>query len=135
MNQALVETLLSLEQQRCDAIVRQDWSALSALLSSRLVHTHTRGNTDTRESYLDYISRVIETLDVQREELRVIPLGEDAAMLLGRQTNRARRRGQAEEVQVQSAVTQVWAREEDGKWRMVAFHASALGALPPAVSR
>ncbi len=127
--------LLSLEQQRCDAIVNEDWERLRSLLSERLVHTHTRGNTDSRESYLAYISGIIQSLELRRENLQVIPLGIDVAVMHGKQINRARRRGDAREVVVEATVTQVWHREDKDHWRMVAFHASPLGEPPPAVPR
>jgi ketosteroid isomerase-like protein len=54
----------------------------------------------------------------------------------GKQVNRARLRGKTDgEVRVEAMVTQVWAREVDGPWRMVAFHATPRGAPPPAVAR
>ena len=129
-------TLLALEDERCRAIVAQDFERVGALLSPRLVHTHTRGNTDDRESYLNYARHVVEILDLQREGLRVLPIGDDAAVMHGKQVNRARLRAKPDgEVRVEAMVTQVWAREDDGQWRMVAFHATPLGAPPPAVAR
>jgi hypothetical protein len=127
--------LLALEQERCHCIVEQRFDRLRELLSERLVHTHTRGNVDTRDSYLSYISGVIESLELRREDLQVIVLGETAAVMHGKQINRARRRGHTQEVQVEATVTQVFAREDDGQWRMVAFQATSLGEPPPAVPR
>lgn len=124
------------EQERCRCIVEQDFEALRELLSPALIHTHTRGNTDDRDSYLRYAREVVEILDLQRESLRVIEVGRDAAVMHGRQINRARLRGKdGSDVRVEAMVTQVWAREADSQWRMVAFHATPLGAPPPAVAR
>ncbi len=66
-----------------------------------------------------------------------MPLGPDAAVMHGKQVNRARLRGKPAEteISVESVATQVWAREGDGRWRLVAFHATSLGAPPPAVPR
>jgi ketosteroid isomerase-like protein len=129
--------ILALENERCEAIVAQDWERLGALLSPSLIHTHTRGNSDSRESYLAYVNGAVEILALRREGLRVVPLGKDAAVLHGKQINRARLRGKGSEteISVESMATQVWAREADGRWRMVAFHATSLGAPPPAVPR
>jgi hypothetical protein len=135
MSEAIEHPVLALEQERCRCIVEQRFDRLRELLSERLVHTHTRGNVDTRDSYLAFISATIESLELRREDLRVIALGEHAAMLHGRQINRARRRGTAEEMLVEAMVTQVFAMEGDGQWRMVAFQATPLGPAPPAVSR
>jgi ketosteroid isomerase-like protein len=124
------------EQERCRCIVEQDFDALHELLSPALIHTHTRGNTDDRDSYLRYVREVVEILDLQRPSLRVIALGHDAAVMHGKQVNRARLRGQdGKEARVEAMVTQVWALEGDGQWRLIAFHATPLGAPPPAVPR
>lgn len=132
---SIIQQLTALEEERCRCIVEQNYQRLRELLSPALIHTHTRGNVDTRESYLAFVSGVIESLELRREDLRVLPLGDSAAVMHGRQINRARRRGHDEEVLVEAMVTQVWALEGDGQWRVVAFHATPLGAAPPAVAR
>jgi ketosteroid isomerase-like protein len=132
----IADILTGREQERCRCIVDQDFGGLRELLSPALIHTHTRGNTDDRESYLRYLREVVEMLDLRRESLRVIEIGHDAAVMHGKQINRARLRGkEGGEVRVEAMVTQVWAREADSQWRMVAFHATPLGAPPPAVAR
>ena len=134
--QKQIDALIALEQDRCRLIVEQDFSGLSNLLSDSLIHTHTRGNTDGKESYLRYAAEVVEILDLRRESLRVIPTGKDSAVMHGKQVNRAKLRGKdSGEVSVEAIVTQVWALESDGQWRMAAFHATPLGAPPPAVQR
>jgi ketosteroid isomerase-like protein len=127
--------VLELEEERCRCIVEQRFDRLRELLSERLVHTHTRGNVDGRDSYLAYISGVIETLELRREELQVLQLSDSSAVLHGRQISRARRRGTDEEVRVEAMVTQAFAREADGQWRLVAFQATPLGPAPPAIAR
>lgn len=133
---SLKERILALEDERCRCIVEQRFDRLRELLSADLVHTHTRGNADSRDSYMAYISGVIESLDLRREDLRVIPAGSDAAVLHGKQINTVRRRGgQHEALTVEATVVQVFAREGDGQWRMVAFQATPLGAPPPPIQR
>ena len=131
----IVEHLKTLEAERCRCIVEQNYERLGELLSPSLIHTHTRGNVDTRDSYLAFVSGVIESLELRREDLRVLPLGDAAAVMHGKQINRARRRGHTEEVVVEAMLTQVWALEADRQWRLVACHATPLGAPPPAVAR
>jgi ketosteroid isomerase-like protein len=132
---SITEQLMALEAERCRCIVEQNYQRLGELLSPALIHTHTRGNVDTRESYLAFVSGAIESLALRREGLQVLPLGETTAVMHGKQINRARRRGHTEEVLVEAMVTQVWAREADGQWRVAAFHATPLGSAPPAVAR
>jgi ketosteroid isomerase-like protein len=130
---ALIDHLLALEAERGRCLVEQRFDRLRELLSPRLLHTHTRGNVDDRESYLRFVGGVIRNLGVERADLRVVPLGDSAAVMHGKQVNRACRRGHEDEViTVESTVTQVWAREDDGQWRLVAFQATPLGAPPPA---
>ena len=85
------------------------------MLSRSLIHTHTRGSVDTRESYLAFVSGVIEPLKLRLEDLQVLPLGETNAVMHRIQINRARRRGYTDEVLVEAMVAQVWARESDGQ--------------------
>jgi hypothetical protein len=128
----VIDQILTLEDERCRCIVEQRFDRLGELLSKRLIHTHTRGNVDTYDSYLSYVANVVELLELRREALQVVVLNDQAAVLHGRQINRARRRGDTEEVRVEAMVTQVLAREDDGQWRMVAFQATSLGPPPPA---
>jgi len=134
--QRIIDALMARERERCDHIIDQNFTELSNLLSKSLIHTHTRGNTDDKDSYLNYVKDIVEILDVRRENLRVIPMGRNSAVMHGKQINRARLRTQEiGEVEVETMVTQVWALELDGLWRLVAFQATPLGAPPPIVKR
>jgi hypothetical protein len=135
MSVEITEQVTSLENERCRCIVAQDFAALRNLLSSRLIHVHTRGNQDTRESYLDYLLNRVEILNLRRENLQIQIINESAAVMYGKQINRARLRGKMDEVVVEAQVMQVWAREDDGAWRQLAFQATPLGAPPPMVQR
>lgn len=135
MSDNVADLILALEDERCRCLVEQRFDRLSELLSERLIHTHTRGNVDDRESYFEHVGGLIELLAVTRSDLRVMPLGDRAALLHGKQVNRARKRGEATELTIESTVTQVFEREADGQWRMVAFQATPLGAPPPALVR
>ena len=130
-----IETLRKLEAERCDVIARQDFDRLEALLSPDLIHTHTRGNTDDRASYLRYLKETVEMLDVQRADLEIVMLADTVALMHGKQINRARLRGAKDELTVESMVTQVWTRPDVGVWRVVAFHATSLGPPPPVIKR
>jgi hypothetical protein len=48
---SVTEQLMALEAERCRCVVEQNYQRLGDLLSRSLIHTHTRGNVDTRESY------------------------------------------------------------------------------------
>ena len=135
MKDGRTEALIAVEQERCRFIVSQDFAALRKVLSSQLIHTHTRGNQDSRDTYLTYLTNVVEILDLRREDLRVQWISDRAAVMHGKQINRARLRVKTDGLTLESQVIQVWARESDGLWRQVAFQATPLGALPPVVAR
>lgn len=124
----LTRHLLDLEEQRCRAIVEERYDQLSNILSDRLIHTHTRGNHDGKQQYLAYLQGVLQILDLRRKDLRVIQLGDSAAVMHGHQLNRVRLRGTQEEGSVEAMATQTWAQEADGQWRLLAFHACSLSA-------
>jgi ketosteroid isomerase-like protein len=126
-----VEGLRVAEFARCSAIKAQDFEKLQTLMHPSLIHVHTRGNQDTRESYLKYLSEVIEILDVRRGDLQISIYGE-CAVMTGRQYNTARLRGHEPIVEIEAQVMQVWAYEA-GRWQQVAFQATATGALPPPI--
>jgi ketosteroid isomerase-like protein len=126
-----INEVLAAESARCAAIRTQDFESLAALLHPSLVHVHTRGNQDTRESYLKYLKEVIEILDITRGELKVFIHG-DSAVMTGRQYNKARIRGAEPIVTVEAQVMQLWIAES-GMWRQVALQATPIGAPPPPI--
>jgi hypothetical protein len=128
------DELSRLERDRCRAIAEDDFDRLGELLSARLIHVHTRGNRDTRGSYLAYLRDVVDILEVRRGEL-AIDVHRDCAVMCGPQTNVARPRDSDQPpLEVASEVMQVWTRD-DGGWRQVAFQATPLGAAPPPLPR
>lgn len=132
INDADIVTVLAAEQKRCDLLRLHDYAALRELLHPDLIHVHTRGNQDNRDSYLKFITEVIEILDVTREDVAVKVYG-DCAIMSGVQINTVRARGKDEALVVKTQLLQVWLRS--GNWRQVAFQATALGPLPPPAPR
>jgi hypothetical protein len=128
-----VDALMAAESERCAAIRDQDYARLGKLLHPTLVHVHTRGNQDTRESYLKYLTDVLEIFDVTRENLNVT-VYDDCAVMTGRQINTARLRGTESWGQVEAQVMQVWVKGEGG-WKQVAFQATPVGGSPPAIPK
>jgi hypothetical protein len=54
------------EIERCAAIQTQDFRQLETLLHPSMIHVHTRGNQDARESYLKYLAEIVEILEATR---------------------------------------------------------------------
>jgi Domain of unknown function (DUF4440) len=132
---ALADTLLRLEDERIRCLVEQDYAGLTKLLSPELLHTHTRGNFDNLPSYLHFVRDVVQALEVRRENLHVVALGADTAVMHGKQISRSRLRKTGQEASVEATVTQVWHRASDGQWRLAAFQATPLGDPPPPAPR
>jgi ketosteroid isomerase-like protein len=132
---ALTDTLLQLENERIRCLLEQDYAGLTKLLSPELLHTHTRGNVDSLSSYLHFVGEVVQALDVRRENLRVLALGADTAVMHGKQISRSRLRKTGHEASVEATVTQVWHRGSDGQWRLAACQATPLGDPPPPAPR
>jgi hypothetical protein len=132
VNDPAISAVLKAENDRCECIRRQDFAALRKLLHPDLIHVHTRGNQDNRDSYLRYIAEVIEILNVERHGVSV-KVFDNCAIMSGVQVNTARQRNHEEIVVVKTQLLQVWLHA-DG-WQQVAFQATSLGPLPPPVSR
>jgi hypothetical protein len=125
------QKLLEREQQRCLALVNAEFDLLGEVLSRDLLHTHTRGNSDSYDSYLEYVQQKLELLNVERGELRIREYG-SVAVMTGIQVNTARlRSGDGTVMRIESKVVQVWAKESDGQWRVTVFQATALGPPTP----
>lgn len=126
-----VQAILEREQQRCQALATANFELLGDVLSRDLLHTHTRGNSDSYDSYLEYMRSTLELLNVERGELRIRQYG-DAAVMTGVQVNTARLRGgDGTVMRIESKAIQVWAKEADGQWRVTVFQATALGPPTP----
>jgi len=130
--QAAIAAVRKAEQDRCDYIRLQDYAALRKLLHPDLVHVHTRGNQDNRDTYLKFITEVIEILNVERQDVSVKVFG-DCAIMCGGQINTVRARNSGEIVVANTQLLQVWLHA-DG-WQQVAFQATAVGPLPPPLPR
>jgi hypothetical protein len=116
--------VLYAEQSRCQALEKDDFGALEALISPRLTHTHTRGNTDNFESYFLYIREKIKFVECKRGPLSVRLVGQ-IAIMTGPMQNIVSFRGASETVTTSAQVLQVW-EWRAGRWMLLAFQSTAL---------
>jgi Domain of unknown function (DUF4440) len=114
------EAVVAAELERCRAVSQQDWPALDALLDDTLTHTHMNGRVDDKQALLSNVKARPRTLS--RGALSVRIYG-DTAVLTGPQRLNL---GPGE---VENQVTETWIRR-DGRWVLVAFHASAEDPTP-----
>jgi ketosteroid isomerase-like protein len=128
MTQNLQEHLTALEQERCRCLMQDDVAGLRKLLCEDLVHVHTRGNVHDLDQYLDFVQTVAQVLEISRGPLIVRAIGDNAAVMLGHQTNRSRGRATGETKVIRAQVAQVWVRVADGTWRISVFQGTPLPA-------
>ena len=113
--------LLALEEQRCDAINRQDWQALAALLTDDLVHVHANGLTQDKAVYLQHVAS--RPRRAERRDL-VVHMHGDTAVITGKLINTMA--GEAASADAPSlAAMQVWVRSGD-TWKQAAFQATRI---------
>ena len=123
-----VTSVMEVEQQRVEALLAGDIQALRELLAPDLTHTHSRGVTDTLDSYLHFVQHDIRFIEIQRENMQVRLIG-TAAIMDGNQLIRLQSRGMAESIISNSRVLQVWAWKDD-QWLLHAFQSTTLSDEP-----
>jgi ketosteroid isomerase-like protein len=76
--------LLAVDSKRYEAMIARDVNALSELLADELLYTHSTGNTDTKQQYLETIrSGYVQYRSSQVDDLIFSRRG-DVGMLMGR---------------------------------------------------
>lgn len=113
--------LLALEAQRCDAINRQDWDALAAMLADNLVHVHANGLTQDKAVYLQHVSS--RPRRTERRDL-VVHVHGDTAVVTGKLVNMMDGQAANPDTPVLAAM-QVWVRSGD-TWKQAAFQATRI---------
>ena len=125
MTRDIVEEITRRESERMRALVKADWEALAELLAEDLVHIHATGLIDNKRDYLVGARTKLDYLKVERKSLKVRSLGE-VAIGTGVLDQTLRIKGPDTLVELQTATTQVWVRQE-GRWRQASFQATRIG--------
>lgn len=122
-DQSLTDAIAELESRRYSAMLAGDVDVLDRLLSDRLVYGHTRGDRDTKAEYLAKLANGRLVYELIEHSIERISLTDDAAVVFGLMTARAR----ADErvVQMHNTCMVVWARE-GGHWRLIGYQATPL---------
>ena len=122
----ITSAVLAAERVRCAAMLANDAAGLDAILDARLSFSHATGQVDDKPAYAAKMAAGrIDYLSIDWAEEVVIPLGEAAALLIGRMTSRVRVEGV--EKRLDNRVLAAWARSDDA-WRLVAFQSTPLRA-------
>jgi hypothetical protein len=111
----------SLEEQRCQALIAGDLSALDRLFSEQLNWCHSSGKVDTKAALLERIaSGSTKYLNMKRSDTRFI-VGTGAAVSTGLVEMAAIVAGK--EHQLSNRYATVWF-EEGGAWRLVTWQST-----------
>ncbi len=116
--------VLAAEKLRCAAMLVGDIAALETLLDPRLQFHHATGAVDDKPAYLAKMSAGrITYVAIEWSDERVIALGDDAAVLVGRMVTDVRVEGA--DKRLNNRVTTVWSSNA-GAWRLVVFQSTPL---------
>ena len=124
----LIKRVRAAEQRRCAAIVTADIVMLSKLIDDSLVHAHTIGTVDTKDSYLAGLEERLEFKSVERGELNCRQFGA-VVVMTGPLINTVRRQGDTEWIVVNAFLMQVWDCADDG-CKLVSFQATRTPMKP-----
>jgi ketosteroid isomerase-like protein len=120
--QAIVNTIIELENARCRALVEGDLGALGELVDEQLVHIHATGQVDDKHGYLRMVETAIRFLKVERQDLQVRVYA-DVAVATGRLLQNIEFRVTGEHREMNAIATQIWLRR-DSTWRQISFQAT-----------
>lgn len=123
---AVPDLIRALEDQRYAAMIAADIPALAALLSERLVYTHSNASVDDKASYLAKVEgRYFDYLDIAHPEEQLMVHG-STALVFGRMSAHLIMEGRTER-RLNNRTLAVWI-EDGGQWRMAAFQPTPIAA-------
>lgn len=105
-------------------MLANDVAALDQLIDPGLHFSHSTGAIDDKPTYMTKVaSGRIGYLSIDWSEQRVLPLGQNAALLTGRMTSMVKVEGV--ERRLDNRVFAAWTRSGD-TWRLLAFQSTPL---------
>ena len=113
-----IRRIEEMEDRRYRAMREGDVAALDALCSSRLLYTHSRGERDDKQSYLDKVrSGIFVYHEIAHPADRIL-ITDGAALVTGRMTARVSVAGEMRHID--NSYLAVWIKEA-GAWKFVAY--------------
>jgi len=117
------------DNERVAAVTAADRAGLEAILSSELRYAHSNGKIDTKESLVAALTSHRTTYEnFEYKERTFRPVAPGVVLMAGRVVIHVRSEGQALELDLNYLA--VW-REENGKWRFLAWQSSHNPAASP----
>jgi hypothetical protein len=119
------EEVRDADTRRMEAMVKGDVQALAPLLAPGLTYTHTTGDVEDRERFLNTISSGrLDYLSMVPSDVLVRTLGDRAAVITGRADVKVIAQGKENAVAMR--FTSVWFRADGQGWQMVAWQSTRL---------
>ncbi len=116
--------LIGFEQARRQALLASHGERLDALLADDLLHIHTSGAVDTKQSYLAGVREKWEFLKVERSQIS-IKIYANAATMTGKLEQEIRFRETGTIAKMRGIATQVWVKEGE-RWSLKIFQATRI---------
>ena len=126
----VIAAVRAADDERVAAIIAADATRLDAIFSEQLHYGHSSGKNDTKASYVDALvnhKTVYLAIDYQQREF--IPAGPGAVLVRGRALVKAGPPGQALNNDLNFLAV---FREENGKWRFLAWQSCKNPPAAPA---
>jgi uncharacterized protein (TIGR02246 family) len=112
------------DARRMDAMVKADVQALATLLAPDITYTHSTGEVQSREVFLETISSGrLDYVSMVPSDIQVRVLGDRAAVITGRADVKLIAQGKENAVALR--FTSVWSRSAEG-WQMVVWQSTRL---------
>src|SRR5205823_8190148 len=119
--------------RRSRAMIEGDLETLKPLLAEDLTYTHSSGAADGKVSLLEHLaSGRLKYSRMDRSDERVRLYG-DTAVVTGRASVEAESPATGP-IRLRILFLDVWARQPDGRWQMVAWQSTRLPEPSPATS-
>ncbi len=116
-------TVSLLEQRRLESMTRSDLESLAPLLADDLTYTHSNGQLETKDQFLESLrSGRMQYVKIDREGVRLRAYG-NTAVITGRARVDVRSEGQDRSLSL--CFTDVWVKR-GGRWQMVAWQSTRL---------
>ena len=123
MNEAAIQEVTRLEDQRCQALVTNDFATMQTLFSDDLMYTHSSAKVDTKASYIESMrSGQVKYKKMDREDVSMHVHG-DAVFITGKA--RITVQVQGEEKLINARYSNVWVKTNKG-WQFALWHATPI---------
>jgi ketosteroid isomerase-like protein len=117
--------VLELEDRRMQAMIKQDFAALEALLHDQLFYTHSSASIDTKASWLDAMKSgrtKYKSANISEQKVRIYG---DTALVTGRGEMQVEVGGQPKTLRLR--FLNAWTKTPQG-WKFVAWQSTPLPA-------